>query len=174
MTPCLFSFLSFVLVISDLFKPLLELYDNIDKHQIESLEIVFPNNHIENNTRGCRFISLTRQWKNNRQVRLERAFFPTLKTIVNVFPCWSVSLASRCNVENSCLFISQLPLLFLLENSWKLEEVHHAGVPQTCLATSKRKWDHSLLLQVLGLKESIFFMTWLAKCLFWGSKIAKS
>ena len=55
---------------------------------------------------------------------LKETFSPT-SIIVNVFPGWSVSLASSCIVDNSCLFSSQLPLLFSPKNSLKFAEVHH-------------------------------------------------
>ena len=83
---------------------------------------------------------------------LKETFSPT-SIIVNVLPGWSVSLASSCIVDNSCLFSSQLPLLFSPKNSLKFAEVHHE-----CL---KHAWLHDTRLD-----GWIFNTAWLAKCLF--------
>ena len=54
----------------------------------------------------------------------KETFSPTSRIIVNVFPGWSVSLASCCIVGKSCLFSSQLLLLFSPKDSLKFVEVH--------------------------------------------------
>ena len=84
---------------------------------------------------------------------LKETFSPTSRIIVNVFPGWSVSLASCCMVGNSCLFSSQLPLLFSPKDSLKFVEVHHE-----CL---KHAWLHDTRLD-----GWIFNIAWLAKRLF--------
>ena len=84
---------------------------------------------------------------------LKETFSPTSRIIVNVFPGWSVSLASCCIVDNSCLFSSQLALLFSPMDSLKFVEVHHE-----CL---KHAWLHDTRLD-----GWIFNTAWLAKRLF--------
>ena len=69
---------------------------------------------------------------------LKETFSPTCRIVVNVFPAWSVSLASCCIVDNSSLFSSQLPLLFSSKDSLKFVEVHHE-----CL---KHAWLHDTRL----------------------------
>lgn len=72
----------------------------------------------------------------------QQLHFRTLRNIVKVVPCSSLSFDSSFIGEISCLFSSQLPLLLLPKDSLKFVEVHQGVSNTTDCMTSDQLYQY--------------------------------